>query len=126
MCQLLARDEIIQLCTPKVILDLKNRKIPPTKTSIEEPSTLALKPFPPHIRYEFLVLCSTLSVIISSCLTIVQVDSTLAVLQKRKKAISWTLTDIQGIRTAFCMHKIKLDDCAKPSNKNQRKLDEVM
>ncbi|XP_070048197.1 uncharacterized protein [Nicotiana tomentosiformis] len=34
----------------KLSLDLENRKIPPTKPSIEEPPTLELKPFPPHLR----------------------------------------------------------------------------
>ncbi|XP_070010865.1 uncharacterized protein [Nicotiana sylvestris] len=62
--------------------------------SIEEPPTLELKQLPPHIRYEFLGLCSTLLVILSSCLTNVHVDSTLAVLQKRKKAIGWTMAHI--------------------------------
>ncbi|XP_070055316.1 uncharacterized protein [Nicotiana tomentosiformis] len=71
----------------KLSLDLENRKTPPTKPSIEEPPTLELKPLTSHFRYEFLGLCSKLPVILSSCLTNVQVDSTLAVLQRRKKAI---------------------------------------
>ncbi|XP_070045088.1 uncharacterized protein [Nicotiana tomentosiformis] len=54
-----------------------------------------------------------------------QVDSTLVVLQKRKKVIGWTLTDIRGISLAFCMHKIKLEDGAKPSIEHQRRLDEA-
>ncbi|XP_070013772.1 uncharacterized protein [Nicotiana sylvestris] len=80
----------------KLSLDLENRTTPPTKTSIEEPPTLELKPLHPHLRYEFLGPSSTLPVILSSCLTNVQVDSTLAVLQKSKKAIRWTLADIRG------------------------------
>ncbi|XP_070015706.1 uncharacterized protein [Nicotiana sylvestris] len=43
------------------------------------------------------------------------VDATLAVLQKRKKAIGWTLADIRGISPPVCMHKIILEDNAKPS-----------
>ncbi|XP_070003384.1 uncharacterized protein [Nicotiana sylvestris] len=54
------------------------------------------------------------------------VDATLAVLQKRKKAIRWTLTDIWGISPAFCMHKIILEDDAKPSVEHRRKLNEAM
>ncbi|XP_070045375.1 uncharacterized protein [Nicotiana tomentosiformis] len=79
----------------KLSLDLENRKNHPTKPSIEEPPTLELKPMPPHFRYEFLSPCFTLPVILSSCLTNVQADSTLAVLQKRKKAIGWNLADIR-------------------------------
>ncbi|XP_070014427.1 uncharacterized protein [Nicotiana sylvestris] len=53
----------------KLSLDLENRKTPPSKPSIKEPPTLELKPLPLHIKYEFLCPCSTLSVILSSCLT---------------------------------------------------------
>ncbi|XP_070040213.1 uncharacterized protein [Nicotiana tomentosiformis] len=49
----------------KLSLDLKNRKTPPTNPSIEEPPTLELKPLPSHLRYEFLVPCSTLHILIS-------------------------------------------------------------
>ncbi|XP_070042562.1 uncharacterized protein [Nicotiana tomentosiformis] len=80
----------------KLSLDLENRKTPPTKPSIEDPPTLELKPLPPHYRYEFLGPCSTLLVILSSCLTNVQVDSTLVVLQKRKERYWWTLANMRG------------------------------
>ncbi|XP_070045731.1 uncharacterized protein [Nicotiana tomentosiformis] len=107
-------------------LDLENRKTPPTKPSIEEPPTLELKPLPSHLMYEFLGPCSTLHVILSSCLTNVQVDFTRAVLQRRKKAIGWTLADIRGINPAFCMHKIILGEYFKPSVEHQRRLNEAM
>ncbi|XP_070002889.1 uncharacterized protein [Nicotiana sylvestris] len=99
---------------------------PPTKPYIEEPPTLELKPLSPHLRYEFLGPYSTLPIIISSCLTNVHVDFILAVLQKRKKVIGWTLADIRGISPAFCKHKIKLEDGAKPSIEHQRRLNEAM
>ncbi|XP_070054300.1 uncharacterized protein [Nicotiana tomentosiformis] len=110
----------------KLSLDLENRTTPPTKPYIEEPPTLDLNPLPPRLQYEFLGPYSTLPVIISSCLTNVQVDSTLAVLQKRKKAIGWTLADIWGISPTFCMHKIKLEDGSKLSIEHQRRLNEAM
>ncbi|XP_070029698.1 uncharacterized protein [Nicotiana sylvestris] len=110
----------------KLFLDLENRKTPPTKTSIEEPPVLELKPLPPHLKYEFLGPSSTFPVILSSCLTNIQVDATLVVLQKWKKAIGWTLADIRGISPAFCMHKIILEDNAKPSIKHQSRLNEAM
>ncbi|XP_070032841.1 uncharacterized protein [Nicotiana tomentosiformis] len=55
-----------------------------------------------------------------------KVDSTLAVLQKRKKAIRWTLADIRGISPTFCMHKINLEEDSKPSIEHQRRLNESM
>ncbi|XP_070050266.1 uncharacterized protein [Nicotiana tomentosiformis] len=54
------------------------------------------------------------------------VDYTLAVLQRRKKAIGWTLADIRCISAAFCMHKIKLEDGAKLPIEHQRRLNESM
>ncbi|XP_070003543.1 uncharacterized protein [Nicotiana sylvestris] len=110
----------------KLSLDLENRKTPPTKPSIEEPPILELKPLPPHIRYEFLSPCSTLPVILSSCLTNMQVDATLEELQRRKRAIRWTLADTRGISPAFCMHKIIHEEDAKPSVEHQRRLNEAM
>ncbi|XP_070003291.1 uncharacterized protein [Nicotiana sylvestris] len=110
----------------KLSLDIENRKTPPTKPLIEEPPVLDLNPLPPHLRYEFLGPSSTSPVILSSCLTNMQVDATLAVIQKQKKAVGWTLADIQGISLAFCMHKIILEEDAKPSVEHQRRLNEAM
>ncbi|XP_070050075.1 uncharacterized protein [Nicotiana tomentosiformis] len=100
-------------------------KTPPTKPYIEEPHTLELKSLPPNLWYEFIGLCSTLPVILFSYLTNVQVDSVSEVLQKREKAIGWTLEDIRGINPAFCMHNIKLEDGAKPSIEYQRRLNKA-
>ncbi|XP_070022458.1 uncharacterized protein [Nicotiana sylvestris] len=110
----------------KLSLDLENRTNPPTKPSIEEPLTLELSPLPPNLRYAFFGPSSTLPVLLSSCLTNVQIDSILVVLQKSKKAIGWTLADIRGISPAFCMHKINLEEGAKLSNEHQRRLNEAM
>lgn len=110
----------------KLSLNLENRKTPPTKPSIDEPPILELKLLPPHLRYEFLGPFSTLPVILSPCFTNMQVDFTLAVLHKRKIAIGWTLVDIRGISPTFCMHKINLEEDAKPSIEHQRRLNEAM
>ncbi|XP_070055126.1 uncharacterized protein [Nicotiana tomentosiformis] len=65
-------------------------------------------------------------VIIDHTSATINVDSTLAMLHKRKKAIGWTLVDIRGISTVFYMHKINLEDDAKLSSENQRRLNEAM
>ncbi|XP_070002616.1 uncharacterized protein [Nicotiana sylvestris] len=54
------------------------------------------------------------------------VDATFEVLQRGKKEIGWTLADIQGISPVFCMHKIILEDDAKPSVEHQRRFNEAM
>ncbi|XP_070013327.1 uncharacterized protein [Nicotiana sylvestris] len=59
----------------KLSLDLENRTTPPTKSSIEDPPTLKLMSLASHLWYEFLCPYSTLPVILSSCLTNMQVDS---------------------------------------------------
>ncbi|XP_070015677.1 uncharacterized protein [Nicotiana sylvestris] len=112
--------------TRKLSLDLENRTTPPTKPSIEEPPVLELKPFLPHLQYEFLGPSSTLPIILSSYVTNMQVDSILTVLQKRKKTIGWTLVDIWGISLAFCMHKINVEEGAKPSIEHKMRLNEAM
>ncbi|XP_070019434.1 uncharacterized protein [Nicotiana sylvestris] len=53
----------------KLSLDLENWKTPPIKPSIEEPPILDLKLFPSQLKCEFVAPCSTLPVILSSCLT---------------------------------------------------------
>ncbi|XP_070007259.1 uncharacterized protein [Nicotiana sylvestris] len=55
-----------------------------------------------------------------------RVDTTLEVLQRRKKAIGWTLAYIRGISPTFCMHKIIFKDDAKPSVEHQRMLNDAM
>ncbi|XP_070004103.1 uncharacterized protein [Nicotiana sylvestris] len=82
----------------KLSLDLENRKTPPTKPTIEELPTLELNLLPLHLRYEFLGPSSMFPVILSSCLTNMQVEPTLELLQRRKRAIGWTLADIRGMR----------------------------
>ncbi|XP_070015897.1 uncharacterized protein [Nicotiana sylvestris] len=55
-----------------------------------------------------------------------RVDATLAVLQKWKKAIGWTLAGIRGMSPACCMHKIILEYDAKPSLEHQRRLNQAI
>ncbi|XP_070034561.1 uncharacterized protein [Nicotiana tomentosiformis] len=103
-------------------LHLEERKTPLAKPPIEEPPQLDLKPLPAHLRYAFLGPNSTLLVIISSGLLVVQVEQLLQVLQECKTAIGWTMADIKGISPAFWMHKILLEEGHKPSREHQRRL----
>ncbi|XP_070042983.1 uncharacterized protein [Nicotiana tomentosiformis] len=105
---------------------LEERASPPAKPSIEEPPQLDLKPLPAHIKYAFLGPNSTLPVIISSGLLVVQVEQLLKLLQECKTAIGWTMADIKGISPAFYMHKILLEEGHKPSREHQRRLNPNM
>ncbi|XP_070025500.1 uncharacterized protein [Nicotiana sylvestris] len=107
-------------------LHLEKRETPPAKPSIEEPPKLELKPLPAHLKYIFLGPDSTLPVIISSSLLVVQVQKLLQVLKECKTAMGWTMTDIRGISLAYCMHKILLEEGHKPSREHQRRLNPSM
>nr|GEV84390.1 reverse transcriptase domain-containing protein [Tanacetum cinerariifolium] len=44
------------------------------------------------------------------------------ILNSRKKAIAWKLTDIRGINLEFCSHKILLEDDFSPKVQSQRRV----
>ncbi|GJR17473.1 reverse transcriptase domain-containing protein [Tanacetum coccineum] len=46
----------------------------------------------------------------------------LEVLQNHKGAIAWSITDIKGIDSSFCTHKILMEDKFKPSVQPQRRV----
>ncbi|XP_070012982.1 uncharacterized protein [Nicotiana sylvestris] len=107
-------------------LHLENREIPPAKPSIEEPPKVELKPLPAHLKHEFLGPNYTLHVIISSSLLDVQAQQLLQVLKECKTAIGWTMVDIKGINSAYCLHKILLEEGHKPSREHQRRMNPNM
>ncbi|CAM8953807.1 unnamed protein product [Rhodiola kirilowii] len=47
-------------------------------------------------------------------------------LHRHKLAIGWTLGDLRGISPAVCMHRILLEDGARPSREPQRRLNPIM
>ena len=48
------------------------------------------------------------------------------ILERYKKAIGWTMTDIKRISPSICMHKISLKDCYNYFVEQQRKLNHIM
>ncbi|CAN6691849.1 unnamed protein product [Malus baccata var. baccata] len=110
--------------SPLSILDsvLANKLLP----SIVQPPTLELKPLPSHLKYVFLGEDQTLPVIISSSLTAQEEDKLIRVLKEHKSAIGWTLADIKGISPTTCMHRILLEEGAKPSREAQHRLNPPM
>ena len=51
-----------------------------------------------------------------------QEQKLLQVIKDHKRAIGWTLADIPGISPSFCMHRILLEEDAKPVRQPQRRL----
>ena len=50
----------------------------------------------------------------------------LQILKKYKEVIAWLIEDLKGISPSIWMHKILLNDDAKTSVENQRRLNPVM
>ncbi|XP_057719665.1 uncharacterized protein LOC130934093 [Arachis stenosperma] len=69
---------------------------------------------------------NTYPVIINSSLSKEQEEELIQVLRQHKDAIGWTLADLKGISPSMCMHKILLEEDAKPSRQQQRRLNPTM
>jgi hypothetical protein len=76
--------------------------------------------------YKFLCLAESLPVIIASDLVHAQGEKLLDVLIEHMEAIGWTIEDIKGISPLLVMHKIQLEENAKPSREPQRRLNPAM
>ncbi|CAN6711705.1 unnamed protein product [Malus baccata var. baccata] len=94
--------------------------------SIIQAPILELKPLPSHLKYIFLGENETLPAIISSSLTAQEEEKLLQVLKEFKSALGWTLADIKGISPTTCMHHIFLEEGAKPTREDQRRLNPPM
>ena len=94
--------------------------------SVEQPPKMEQKPLPSHLKYEYLGVESTLTVIILASLTELEEEKLLRVLRDHKHALGWSLADLKGIRPSMCMHRILLEDGHKPSVEAQRRLNPTM
>ena len=94
--------------------------------SIEQPPKMEQKPLPSHLKYAYLGVESTLPVIISASLNVLEEEKLLRVLRDHKQALGWSLADLKGIRPSMCMHRILLEDGHKPSVEAQRRLNPTM
>ena len=91
-------------------LDLQTKGENKTQASIEEPPELELKPLPNHLKYTYLRENDTLPVSIPAHFDVKEEKALLNMLKCHKKVIRWTLADILGINSFYCMHKIGLDE----------------
>ncbi|KAK4385593.1 Retrovirus-related Pol polyprotein from transposon.6 [Sesamum angolense] len=88
--------------------------------------TLELKELPKHLKYAFLGENDTLPVIISNKLSTLEEEKLIRVLREFREAIGWTIVDIKGLSPSTCMHRILLEEGAKPSREAQRRLNPPM
>ncbi|CAM8978312.1 unnamed protein product [Rhodiola kirilowii] len=88
----------------------------------KESCTVELKPLPASLRYEFLGPNSTYPVIVNASLTDVETQRLLDVLRKYRPALGYSIDDLKGISPDLCMHRINLEDDARPSRDALRRL----
>ncbi|GKA48345.1 putative nucleotidyltransferase, ribonuclease H, partial [Tanacetum coccineum] len=81
-----------------------------------------LKNLPQHLEYAYLHGDKSFPIIISSELSKNEKTSLLQVLERRKGAIAWKMSDIKGISPSYCTHKILMEDDYKPVIQPQRRL----
>ncbi|KAL0440147.1 UNVERIFIED_CONTAM: Retrovirus-related Pol polyprotein from transposon.6 [Sesamum latifolium] len=105
--------------------EVEEKEIFETFRKVKAP-TLELKELPKHLKYAFLGENDTLPVIISSKLSTLEEEKLIRVLREFREAIGWTIADIKGLSPSTCMHRILLEEGAKPSREAQRRLNPPM
>ena len=81
-----------------------------------------MKPLPDNLKYAYLDDKNIYPVIISANLSAEEEEKLLDVLKAHRPAIGYSLDDLKGISPALCMHKINLEEDAKPVVDYQRRL----
>ncbi|GER45726.1 retrotransposon gag protein [Striga asiatica] len=90
------------------------------------PPTLELKELLRHLKYVFLDDEKQKPVIIFTELNREEEKELIEVLKRNQKAIGWSLGDIKGISPSTCMHRIILEEGAKPVRDSQQRLNPNM
>nr|GFC24912.1 reverse transcriptase domain-containing protein [Tanacetum cinerariifolium] len=102
--------------------ELKAYEAQIVKSSVNEPPEVKLKDLPHHLDYAFLEGDNKLPIIIAKELGSEEKAALIKVLKSHKRAIAWKLSDIQGINTEFCTHKILMEEDYKPAVQHQRQV----
>nr|GEZ48885.1 reverse transcriptase domain-containing protein [Tanacetum cinerariifolium] len=106
---------------PQIRKELKICEAKNDKSLIDEPPEVELKDLPPHLKYVFLEGDDKLPVIITKDLSVEEKSALIKVLKSHKQAIAWKLSDIKGINSEFCTHKILMEDDFEPVVQHQRR-----
>jgi len=97
---------------PRAIL---NVMVGPSKEDKKCTPKVELKSLPSHLRYEFLCSNDNFSIIVNASLDGTQIVKLATVLQKYTGALGYSVDDIKGINTSFCMNQVLFDDEHRPS-----------
>nr|GEU78867.1 hypothetical protein [Tanacetum cinerariifolium] len=92
------------------------------KSFVDEPPEVELKDLPPYLEYAILEGDDKLPIIIAKELGDEDKSALIKVLKSHKRAITWKLSDIQGINPKFCTHKILMEEDYKPVVQHQRRV----
>jgi hypothetical protein len=94
----------------------------------EEPQVpeVDVKPLPKGLKYKFLGLDKTCPVIVSDELIFNENEKLLNLLKKHRKVIRYSINDLKGLSTAFCTHRILMEDQCKPVVDHQKRLTHAM
>ncbi|GJR34135.1 reverse transcriptase domain-containing protein [Tanacetum coccineum] len=76
----------------------------------------------PEIKKELKVYTTSLPVIIAKDLSDDEKIALIKVLNPKRQAIAWKLSDIKGINPKFCSHKILMEDDYEPAVQHQRRV----
>ncbi|RDY11478.1 Retrovirus-related Pol polyprotein, partial [Mucuna pruriens] len=99
---------------------------PLTEKSPSPPPPMELKPLPSHLKYAYLDKEHQLLVIIANNLYQEQEDKLLEVLRQHKRAMGWKLSDLPGINSSICTHRILMKEEVKPIRQQQRRLNPTL
>jgi hypothetical protein len=85
-----------------------------------------LKPLPSGLKYAFLHNDRITPVIINDKVTESETRRLIAVLEKYRSIIGYSLQDLKGISPNLCTHRIPMEPDHKPSREHQRWLNDAM
>ena len=103
-------------------LETSRREDDSKDTISSEEVELELKPLPLNLIYAVLDSNLKSPFIVNSSLPSDNVDALCDELNRHKNAIGYSINDLKGISPHICMHRILLEDNAKPSIEGQRRL----
>ncbi|KAL1364163.1 hypothetical protein AAHE18_03G198300 [Arachis hypogaea] len=115
MHKILLEDNAKPVVQPQRRLNPAMKKVV-QKEEEDKPPKPELKPLPPSLKYAFLGEGDTFP----------EEEALIQVLRTHKTAFGWSISDLKGISPARRMHKILLEDDAKPVVQPQRRLNPAM